>query len=241
MKKSDWMSKLGNWSHLNYWSSGEWQVVEERLTDYEKAGRTYCPSRDLLFRSLELIAPGEVRVCILGQDPYPNPAHASGVAFSVPPSIRAGSLPLPATLKNIFAEYSSDLGYPTPKNGDLTKWVSQGVLLWNVYPSCSKGRPGSHHWPEWELLTQEILHELTRVSPRPVTCCLGGASRKFLNHCSHRDACSPDPLSGGSQTSDLVIATSHPAPRGVEHGFRGSKIFSRINALLDKPIDWRLE
>lgn len=210
---------------LAYWQSGEYQVVEERLDDYEKNGVAYVPTRKLLFRSIELLAPDQVRCVILGQDPYPNPQDATGTAFSV-----SGhrSRPLPGTLINIFKEYQADLHYPAPKNGDLTPWVKQGVLLWNAYPSCLAWKPGSNHWSEWRPLTTEILEKLDATTNNLCFVLLGAIARNWSS-CIHNNP---------------VIETSHPSPLGARHGFYGSRLFSHVNAELVKinkePIDWVL-
>lgn len=210
---------------LAYWQTGEYQVIEERLDDHERTNLAYVPTRSLLFHSLSLIHTGQVRCCIIGQDPYPNPKHATGIAFSVPGQL--GSDNLPGSLKNIFKEYQSDLHYPAPKNGDLTTWVNRGVLLWNAYPSCLAWKPGSHHWDEWRPLTEEILGKLD-VLHKTVFVLLGTTARSFSS-CIRN---SP------------IIETSHPSPLGANKGFLGSRVFSRVNAELCKLkqpiINWRL-
>lgn len=231
-------SKLDSWKALAYWQTGEWQVVKERLKDNAQAGLPYVPARSLLFSSLDRVPFEEVRCVVMGQDPYPTRGHATGVAFSVPGDLREEVLP--PTLRNIFKEYQDDLHYPAPKNGDLTPWCKQGVLLWNVYPSCQVGKPGSHHWVEWTYLTQEIVEKLDGRSsgvhpggespkPSPVFILLGNVARYYSRFILN----SP------------IIETSHPSPLGVKHGFAGSRIFSRANVELCKlgqpTIDWRLE
>src|SRR4051812_17818104 len=109
--------------NLDYWKSGEWQVVQERLRD--TAGK-WTPGHSLCFASLKSFSgPGEVRVMVIGQDPYPNPKYATGVAFSIPKEEKV----FPPTLENIFHEYQDDLGLPRPVHGDLSRWTEQGVLL----------------------------------------------------------------------------------------------------------------
>ena len=206
--------KLPTEWNLAYWRTGEWQVVEEKLNEAQ-----YNPGPDLLFAALRAVRPGTCRVAILGQDPYPQLRHCTGLAFSVQPDCQ----PIPPSLVNIFKEYESDLNYPAPKNGDLSKWCEQGVLLWNVYPSCMTSKPGSHHWEEWEPLTREIVEKLDAEGV--VFCMLGASARSFSK-------CLNNPYK--------LIETSHPSPLGANRGFLGSKIFSRVNALLKDPIDWRL-
>lgn len=199
---------------LGYWKTGEWQVVEERLNEAQ-----YNPGPGLLFAALGAVCPGTCRVAILGQDPYPELRHCTGLAFSVPPNCQ----PIPPSLVNIFKEYEDDLNYPAPKNGDLSKWCEQGVLLWNVFPSCAKGKPGSHHWEEWEPLTREIVEKLDD-NDGMVYVFLGKSAGLFARY-----------VRRGS-----IISTSHPSPLGAKRGFLGSRIFSSVNAVLKEPIDWRL-
>jgi uracil-DNA glycosylase len=209
------------WNSLDYWKSGEWQVVMERLHDLRKHGLSHCPERRDLFNALKATPFEAVRVAIIGQDPYPNPDDATGIAFSV----REDRKPYPASLGNIFTEYHSDLGYPYPTSGSLTPWCEQGVLLWNAYPSCEKGKPGSHHWDEWIPLTQEIVEKLDGRENHVVFVFLGRAAASFSKYVN----------------SNVVITTSHPSTLSANKGFIGSKIFTRINSYLgNNPINWRL-
>lgn len=217
------MITINGWD-LAYFQSGEWQVIEERLDEQDKKLVQYNPARGDLFNGLRAIPCDQVRVCILGQDPYPKRMHATGVAFSVPGGLKPEQWP--PTLVNLFREYSDDLHYPTPKNGDLTPWVKQGVLLWNVYPSCKTGHPASHHWDEWTYLTKEITEKLD--ANIVVFVMLGAIARSYSRYCVH----SP------------VLQTSHPSPLGASKGFFGSRIFSSVNSSLceygETPINWRL-
>lgn len=216
---------------LNYWQSGEWQVANERLKDLEKAGIVYNPARSELFKSLRLLQPGEVKVCIIGQDPYPDAAFATGVPFSIPAGIEREAFP--PTLRNIFTEYVADLGYPFPNSGDLSQWVSQGVLLWNAIPTCRSGQSLSHDWPgeEWHPLTQEIVEIL---SNRGIAFAfLGAIAKRYLEYVD--------------LTKNEVILTSHPSPRASRFSktpFEGSRLFSTINDKLISQglsaIDWKL-
>lgn len=210
---------------LNYWKTGEWQVVEEHLRDLDKAGIEYCPSKKNLFKALEILPKEAVKVVILGQDPYPDPKYATGVALSIP-----DGLSFPPTLSTILREYSSDLNLPTPTSGNLTSWVEQGVLLWNVFPSCEAGKSMSHAWEEWSPLTQEILENVE--GNRVVLAALGSVGASYLKYAS-------------KETPQII--TSHPSPRGqmnAKNPFTGSRLFSRINEHLIQlghtPIDWRL-
>lgn len=218
---------------LDFWKSGEYQVVRENLDDEQKAGFRINPERKSMFKALSLTPMEQVRVAIIGQDPYPQHDLATGLAFSVPKDIAGHRLP--PTLRSIFDEYCSDLGYPRPSNGDLSQWAANGVLLWNAIPSCREGCSLSHDWPgrEWDYLTREIVGKLSRQSI--VFAFLGSTARRFV--------ADVDDTSGS-----VVIQTSHPSPRGSLSSrtpFRGSRLFSTINDKLIglgmKPIDWRLE
>src|ERR1041385_542502 len=169
------MKFYNNWDHLTYWSTGEWQVVEEKLNDCKRSGISVNPDSHCRFAALKRLKPEDVRVAIIGQDPYPNKEFATGIAFEIPSNVVRERYP--ATLLNIFKEYQDDLHYPFPSSGDLSVWVSRGILLWNAYPTCITGRPGSHHWIEWESLTAEIIRTL---GDGRVFIFLGNSARKFV-------------------------------------------------------------
>lgn len=214
---------------LNYWQSGEWQVVNERLKDMEKAHGVYNPQRASLFAALRSTPYEKTSVAILGQDPYPDSRFATGFAFSIPRNF--GPSEFPPTLSTIFKEYTSDLGYPTPGGGSLIRWAAQGVLLWNVIPTCTAGKSLSHDWDEYHYLTKEIVEKLSEKGI--VFCFLGSVARRYLEYVD--------------LTKNEIILTSHPSPRGIKFGkspFEGSRIFSTINDKLVSQglttIDWRL-
>ncbi len=220
-------TKPFQWKDLHYWATGEWQVVQEHLRDITKTRAAYCPGRKNLFRALDATPFDKVKVVIMGQDPYPNLLHATGVAFEVP----EGTRPFPQTLLNILKELRDDLGYQGC-TGPLTKWTEQGVLLWNAFPSCMPGKPGSHNWSEWEYLTKEIVQKVSAKGA--VFAFLGNRARDFAVHVDTNNS--------------EVLLTSHPSPRGnlkSKNPFNGSRIFSTINAKLvehgiGEMIDWRL-
>jgi uracil-DNA glycosylase len=187
------------------------------------AGRPYLPSGDRVLRAFE--APlDEVRVLIVGQDPYPTPGHPVGLSFSVDPSVR----PVPRSLQNIYQELRADLGIPTPGDGDLTPWTRQGVMLLNRVLTVRAGVSGSHRGKGWEAVTEHAIRSLV-ARGGPLVAILWG-----------KDAGTLRPLLG----STPVIASAHPSPLSASGGFFGSRPFSRANELLvaagATPVDWRL-
>lgn len=218
-----------HWDDLPFWESGEWQVIQERLDDLDKAKKVYCPKRENLFAALDATPLEEVKVMIVGQDPYPHPAHATGVAFDVPHTLVK---PYPPTLQNILEEYRTDLGFPEPTTGCLTPWTIKGVLLWNATPSCLAHKPGSHsNWIEWSLLTRQIIEELSKKGR--VFAFLGSKAGEFSQFVN--------------EETNVIIKTSHPSPRGNINSrvpFLGSRLFSTINVKLVEEglgkIDWKL-
>lgn len=218
------------WSDLDYWQSGEYQVVQERWQDLVNAGKVINPAPKYMFRCLDHCPYDTVKVIIVGQDPYPEYRFAIGTAFSIPYHIAPEDFP--PTLKNLFKEYCNDLHYDTPGNGDLLQWSQRGVLLWNAIPSCETGKSLSHDWNEYEDLTREIIEELSEKG-NIVFVFLGAVARRYVKYVD--------------TTRNAVIETSHPSPRGSISGrnpFLGSRIFTRINAQLvdyfKDPIDWKL-
>lgn len=194
------------------------------LRDEISAGRGYLPAGPDVLRAFT--GPfDDVRVLIVGQDPYPTPGHAVGLSFSVAPQVR----PLPRSLVNIFTEYSSDLGYPAPTNGDLSVWADRGVLLLNRVLTVGPGQPASHRGKGWEAVTAQAIDALVA---RP--------NRRFVAILWGRDAASLQPRLGDTPT----ITSAHPSPLSASRGFFGSRPFSRANQLLvsvgEEPIDWRL-
>ena len=166
----------------------------------------------------------DVRVLIVGQDPYPTPGHSVGLAFSVARDVR----PLPRSLNNIYAELETDLGIPAAQHGDLTAWFTQGVLSLNRVLTVQPGVPGSHRRKGWESVTAAAISALV-ARGGPLVAILWG-----------RDAQSVLPLLGDVP----AICSPHPSPLSARYGFFGSRPFSRANAALQEqgvdPIDWRI-
>ena len=189
------------------------------------AGRSYLPAGNNVLRAFQQPF-DEVRVLIVGQDPYPTPGHAVGLSFSVAADVR----PLPRSLENIFTEYGKDLGYPPPATGDLTPWAERGVMLLNRVLTVRPGTPASHRGKGWEAVTECAIRALV-AREQPLVAVLWG-----------RDASTLKPMLEGSDC--VAIESPHPSPLSASRGFFGSRPFSRANELLEKmgadPIDWRL-
>ncbi|MBN9111083.1 MAG: uracil-DNA glycosylase [Pseudonocardia sp.] len=188
------------------------------------AGRRYLPAGADILRAFTNPF-DEVRVLIVGQDPYPTPGHAVGLSFSV----AADTRPVPRSLANIFREYCDDLGHPMPSSGDLTPWAQQGVLLLNRVLTVEPGTPGSHRGKGWEAVTEQAIRALVARDAEPLVAILWG-----------RDARNLVPL-----LEDVpCIESAHPSPMSADRGFFGSRPFSRANDLLEEiggdPVDWKL-
>ncbi len=187
------------------------------------AGRAYLPSGENVLRAFKQPF-DEVRVLIVGQDPYPTPGHPVGLSFSVAPTVK----PIPRSLQNIFREYTADLGHPTPSNGDLTPWTERGVLLLNRVLTVQPGKSGSHRGKGWEAVTEQAIKTLV-ARPCPLVAILWG-----------RDARNLAPLLGDIPR----IESAHPSPLSADSGFFGSRPFSRASAALERAggteVDWKL-
>ena len=188
------------------------------------AGRRYLPAGTNILRAFTQPF-DQVRVLIVGQDPYPTPGHAVGLSFSVDAHVG----PLPRSLANIFREYRDDLGLPSPSNGDLSKWAERGVLLLNRVLTVEPGRPGSHRGKGWEQVTAQAIRALVARPTQPLVAILWG-----------RDAGTLRPM----LTDVPCIESAHPSPLSADRGFFGSRPFTRANHLLadlgTDPVDWRL-
>jgi uracil-DNA glycosylase len=188
------------------------------------AGRGYLPAGRHVLRAFERPL-ADVRVLIVGQDPYPTPGHPVGLSFSVAPDVR----PIPRSLQNIYRELHHDLGLPPTRSGDLSRWADNGVLLLNRVLTVGPGAPGSHRGKGWEAVTDGAISALIERDA-PLVAILWG-----------RDAQTLTPRLGDIP----AIETAHPSPMSADRGFFGSRPFSRANALLEQqgaePVDWRLD
>ena len=190
---------------------------------YDK--ETIFPPKDYIFNALKLTPYNNVKVVIVGQDPYHGVGEAHGLSFSVRDGIK-----VPPSLQNIYKELNSDLGINISTTGDLTKWAEQGVLLLNSVLTVKKDTPASHKGIGWEPLTDYIIRKLNSKET-PIVFILWGnfarSKKAYITNPKH-----------------LVIESAHPSPFSANHGFFGSKPFSRTNQFLEQnkiqPIDWKL-
>jgi uracil-DNA glycosylase len=202
---------------------GQITALGEFLRAELAAGRGYLPAGEQVLRAFHRPL-AEVRVLVMGQDPYPTPGHPVGLSFSVAADVR----PLPRSLQNIFRELEADLGLPRPASGDLTRWADQGVLMLNRVLTVKPGQPGSHRGKGWETVTAQAIQALV-ARQKPLVALLWG-----------RDAQSIRDLLGDTPRVESV----HPSPMSADRGFFGSRPFSRVNQLLmdqgAEPVDWAL-
>jgi uracil-DNA glycosylase len=198
-------------------------ALGERLRAEVAAGRHYLPAGDRVLRAFQRPL-DDVKVLIVGQDPYPTPGHPIGLSFAVDAHVR----PLPRSLSNIYQELEADLGIPRAPHGDLSAWSDQGVMLLNRVLTVAPGAPASHRGWGWEKVTEHAIRALVAREAALVAVLWG------------RDAAGLRPLLG--QTP--IIESAHPSPLSASRGFFGSRPFSRANELLERqgaaPVDWRL-
>ncbi|WBU38250.1 uracil-DNA glycosylase [Homoserinibacter sp. YIM 151385] len=212
------------------WAAALEPVAEDvaRMGDFLRAetaaGRPYLPAGERVLRAFARPFE-EVRVLIVGQDPYPTPGHPIGLSFAVERHVR----PLPGSLRNIYRELRDDLGIPAPEHGDLAAWADQGILLLNRVLTVEAGASGSHRGKGWEAVTECAIRALV-ARPAPLVAILWG-----------RDAATLRPMLGDTP----VVASAHPSPLSASRGFFGSRPFSRANALLAErgapEVDWSLQ
>lgn len=212
-----WQRRLGSELEQPYFVDLEKFLVEERATG------TIFPPENEVFAAFELTPFEDVKVFLLGQDPYPTPGHAHGLCFSVKPGVKP-----PQSLKNIYKELHADLGCPVPEHGNLTSWARQGILMLNAVLTVRSGKANSHKNKGWEKFTDAVIRAVND-KPKRVVFLLWGAfaqkKRRLIDEDRH-----------------VVIAGTHPSPLSAHKGFFGSKPFSAINAALERggrgTIDW---
>lgn len=201
--------------------AGDIAALGDRLRAETAAGRGYLPSGNRVLRAFQRPL-AEVRVLIVGQDPYPTPGHPIGLSFAVERDVR----PLPRSLDNIYRELRDDLGLAPAAHGDLSSWADQGVMLLNRVLTVRPGAPASHRGWGWEKVTELAIRALV-AREQPLVAILWGSQARSLV-----------PLLGSTPR----IESAHPSPLSASRGFFGSKPFSRANALLEEqganPVDW---
>lgn len=193
------------------------------LREEQAAGRAYQPAGERVFRAFQRPL-ADVRVLVVGQDPYPNPDHPIGLSFAV----ERGIWPLPPSLVNIYTELRADLGVVPPRHGDLSAWADQGVMLLNRVLTVSPGRSNSHRGRGWEEVTECAIRALA-ARGGPCAAILWGSPARSLS-----SLLGPVPW----------VTSPHPSPLSAYRGFFGSRPFSRVNRMLEEqgaaPVDWRL-
>lgn len=197
----------------------------QKFIDSEYQTQRVFPPREMLFSAFRMISPDQVRVVILGQDPYHEAGQAHGLAFSVQKGVR-----LPPSLRNIYKELHDDLGIEPSHDGYLGKWAEQGILMLNTVLTVRAHAPGSHRKKGWEEFTDGVIRQLNEHSPHLIFVLWGAPAQTKLSLID--------------QTRHTVICSAHPSPLSAHRGFFGSKPFSKINADLVKhgymPIRWDL-
>lgn len=223
MKKifnNDWQDLLEGEMQKEYYQKLRQFLINEYRT------RTIYPDMNDIFNALHYTSYKDVKVVILGQDPYHGPNQAYGLSFSVKPGVR-----IPPSLVNIYKELKDDLGCYIPNNGTLTKWAKEGVLLLNTSLTVRAGDANSHSKIGWEIFTDHII-KLLNERKDPIVFILWGNNaikkRAFITNPKH-----------------YIITSVHPSPLSASRGFFGSKPFSKTNKFLEsigkKPIDWQIE
>lgn len=207
-----------------YFQSETWAHLTAFLEE-EHRYHTIYPTQDKIFQALNLTDLTDIKVVILGQDPYHGPNQANGLAFSV-----SADQAIPPSLRNIYQELEADLGIPPASHGDLSAWARQGVLLLNTVLTVRAGQANSHQKQGWEVLTNEVIRRINERQDPVIFILWGNAARKkaqMIDMNRHK-----------------VIESAHPSPLSAYRGFFGSKPFSQINAQLrqwgKEPIDWHI-
>ncbi|MDD2377008.1 MAG: uracil-DNA glycosylase [Clostridia bacterium] len=194
--------------------------------DEEYATKTIFPEKENIFKALESTAYEDVKVVIIGQDPYHGDGQAHGLSFSVKPNIK-----VPPSLKNIYKELNSDLATYIPNNGYLVKWANQGILLLNSVLTVEKDKPGSHRNKGWETFTDTVISKLNDRT-KPIVFVLWGNYAK-------------DKEKYITNTRHLILTSTHPSPFSARNGFFGCRHFSKINEFLkqnkESEIDFQIE
>ena len=219
--KSSWLEVLKDEFNKNYYK----ELMQFVIDEYDK-GVVY-PLKENIYKALELTDLNDVKVVILGQDPYHNINQAHGLSFSVLPSQPV----LPPSLKNIFKEIHDDIGCYIPNNGYLEKWAKEGVLLLNTVLTVREHEANSHKDKGWEIFTDSIIEILNKQDRSIVYMLWGGPAQKKAKMLNN--------------PKQLILKAPHPSPLSSYRGFFGCKHFSKANEFLSQnglePIDWQIE
>lgn len=211
---------MKGWEHLKFWRD-TWPTVHDYVAMRIRAGAKVFPEDNKIFRAFETTSFDNVKIVILGQDPYHTEGKAHGLAFSVPCTVKN----YPPSLRNILAEYVDDLGYRLPVSGDLTPWAQAGVLLLNTVLTVENGKPNSHAGIGWERLTYEVIRSLSDKKEGVAFMLWGKKAQEYAGLID--------------TTKHHVLCTPHPSP--LARGYRGSRPFSSASKLLGITNDiWRL-
>jgi uracil-DNA glycosylase len=217
--RTDWNPVLRAEFDKPYWAELQRFVADERSRH-----QVFPPPEDV-FAALHRTPYAEVKVVILGQDPYHGPGQAHGLCFSVRPGVAP-----PPSLRNIFTELEADLGIPPPNHGCLDAWADHGVLLLNTTLTVRAHRAASHQKQGWETFTDAVIDAVNAKPERVVFLLWGSAARRKRDRVD--------------RPRHVVIESAHPSPLSAHNGFFGSRPFSRANAALEaagrEPVDWRI-
>ncbi|MBL4862961.1 MAG: uracil-DNA glycosylase [Crocinitomicaceae bacterium] len=218
--ESSWKEQLKNELNQPYFDA----LVNFVKEEYEKRPGSIFPKENHIFRAFEACPFDQVKVVILGQDPYPTKGHAHGLCFSVEPDVR----PLPRSLNNIYKEMKGDLGIEPRQNGDLNHWAEQGVLLLNAVLTVQEGAPDSHSKKGWEQFTDAVIQKLNEQKKDVVYMLWGSKAQRKAQNVNTKD--------------NLILTAPHPSPLSAYRGFFGSKHFSSANAYLiskgKEAVNW---
>ena len=220
----DWLARIGGEFAQPYMAA-----LKQFLEGERARGKTIYPRPRDWFAALDATPPGQVRVVILGQDPYHGPGQAHGLCFSVQPGVR-----VPPSLVNIYKELRSDLGIAPAPHGHLAHWARQGVLLLNNCLTVEAGQAASHQGKGWEKFTDAAVAAVAADS----------APKVFILWGSHAQKKAANVPGLGAGSPHLILRAPHPSPLSAHNGFFGSRPFSQANAFLEAQgrgaIDWRL-
>ncbi|MCG8672279.1 MAG: uracil-DNA glycosylase [Pseudomonadales bacterium] len=218
--ESSWKKRLLPEFEKDYMESLKAFLVAEK-----KAGKVIYPRGDEYFNAFNLTPFEQVKVVILGQDPYHGPGQAHGLCFSVQPQV-----PFPPSLRNIFKEIQDELGLPIPNHGCLTHWAQQGVLLLNAVLTVEQSKAAAHQGKGWETFTDAVIHKVNNELENVVFLLWGSYAQKKGNFID--------------QSKHCVLKSPHPSPLSAHRGFFGNGHFKKCNDYLESkgisPIDWRV-